>query len=144
MRRQTLISPEASGVFVGQPAPNPASGVFALDVRLDTEATVSVYDALGRRVAETTALAREAGQSVRIPTTGFAPGAYLVVVEAPGVRETRRVTVLHYPRTSARGLLRKRPLATSRPLGASPRVATRLASGARGHVINHVLARRCA
>ena len=89
-------APEASSLYVGAPMPNPATGAFALDVRLGAaaEATVSVYDALGRRVAEQTARLSASGESVRVSTAGFAPGAYLVVVEAPGVRETRRVTVL--------------------------------------------------
>ncbi|OZC01798.1 T9SS type A sorting domain-containing protein [Rubricoccus marinus] len=92
----TEQTPEASGAYVGAPMPNPAAGAFALDVRLGAaaEATVSVYDALGRRVAEQAVRLSASGESVRVSTAGFAPGAYLVVVEAPGVRETRRVTVL--------------------------------------------------
>ncbi len=85
---------EAAEVFVGTPLPNPTRGAFVLDVELDGEATVSVYDALGRRVSETTLRPSDEGETVRISTDGFAPGAYIVVVEAPGVRETRRVTVI--------------------------------------------------
>ncbi|OZC01799.1 T9SS type A sorting domain-containing protein [Rubricoccus marinus] len=84
----------AEEAYVGMPSPNPTRGAFTLDVQTEGEATVSVFDALGRRVSEMTLRDSEAGQSVRVSTDGFAPGAYLVVVEAPDVRETRRVTVL--------------------------------------------------
>ena len=91
-------APGLAESYVGAPSPNPTTGAFHVDVRLGAaaEATVSVYDALGRLMSKTEVSANRAlaGQNVRIPTDGFTPGTYLVVVEAPGVRETRRVTVV--------------------------------------------------
>ena len=86
-------TPEA---LVGTPWPNPASGAFEIDVRTASGATVTVLDALGRRVARREVAAPEAraGAAVRVPTAGLAPGAYVVVVEAAGVREARRLTVV--------------------------------------------------
>lgn len=87
-----------SATFIGEPMPNPTVGTFRLDVQLEqaAEATVSVYDALGRRVRVLRVGAEEAGQGtlVTVPANDLAPGAYVVAVEAPGVRETRRVTVI--------------------------------------------------
>lgn len=80
--------------FVGLPSPNPATDAFALDIATDSEAVVVVFDVLGRRVFETVLRDSKDGQTLRVPTESFTPGAYLVVVEADGVRETRRVTVV--------------------------------------------------
>ena len=86
----------AAGLLVGEPTPNPAAGDVRLRVRLDAAADVviSVYDALGRRVQTATAtLPAGALESLAVPTDGLASGAYVVTVEAPGVRETRRLTI---------------------------------------------------
>ena len=86
-----------SGTFVGLPMPNPSAGAVRLDVRVAaaSEVALSVYDVLGRRVSGATAgLAAGAAASLDVPTAGLAPGAYVVVVEAEGVRETRRLTVV--------------------------------------------------
>ena len=82
---------------VSQPMPNPATDQFRLTVRPQdgSELRVRVVDALGRTVAE----ARETAapgveRSVRVGTASLAAGFYTVVVEAEGLRETRRLTVV--------------------------------------------------
>ncbi|MEM6325474.1 MAG: T9SS type A sorting domain-containing protein [Bacteroidota bacterium] len=85
-------APATPSAYVGTPVPNPANGAFHLDVQVGAGATLSVFDALGRRVRQHRLGAAET--SVVVPTEGLAPGAYVVIVEAPGVRETRRVTLV--------------------------------------------------
>ena len=90
-------APLAGALSVGQPTPNPAAGRVQIEVRLDVsgDATLSVYDALGRRVRTVSeALTAGTTRALTVPTAGLAPGAYVVAVEAPGVRETRRLTLL--------------------------------------------------
>jgi hypothetical protein len=86
------------GVFVGQPAPNPAAGAATLALRLaeSADVTVAVYDALGRRVArvQTGVLAAGAVHQIGLPTAGLQPGVYVVRVEGEQLRTSRRLTVL--------------------------------------------------
>ena len=86
-----------AGPFVGLPTPNPSAGAVRLDIRLDAAATatVSVIDVLGRRVGSVSVeLAAGVSQPVAVPTAGLAPGAYVLLVDAPGLRESRRLTVV--------------------------------------------------
>ncbi|MEM6327519.1 MAG: hypothetical protein AAF791_10410 [Bacteroidota bacterium] len=83
-------------VFVGEPTPNPATGLVRLDLRTASNATVSVVDALGRQVRQVSVPAMDAarGTTVTLPMAGLAAGTYAVIVDADGVREARRVTVI--------------------------------------------------
>ncbi|MEM1054402.1 MAG: T9SS type A sorting domain-containing protein [Bacteroidota bacterium] len=83
-------------VIVGEPLPNPTVGDFRMEIQADAEVVFSMYDALGRRVREVTLDAAEAsrGALVTLPASGLAPGAYVVRVEAPGLQEARRVTIV--------------------------------------------------
>ena len=85
-----------AGVAVGEPWPNPAADAVAVDVRLGRAADVRVrvYDALGRELVRLDRAVGADGEAVRLDTRGLAAGTYAVVVEAPGLRETRRLTVV--------------------------------------------------
>ena len=99
----------ASGVFVdaepapeaqlalGLPRPNPASGAVTVPYRVDArgEATVEVFDVLGRRVAVLASGAHTPGTHVaRLDTRGLAAGAYAVRLMAGERAEVRRLTVV--------------------------------------------------
>ncbi|MFD2787404.1 T9SS type A sorting domain-containing protein [Hymenobacter rubripertinctus] len=77
--------------------PNPATGRALLPVQLRKAATISlsVHDALGRRVATPLPAGRHPAGSfvVEVPTTGFAPGLYLLRFEVDGVVLTQRLSV---------------------------------------------------
>ena len=79
------------------PAPNPVSGPSAL-VRFDlpeaSDASVEVYDMLGRRVATLAEGAREAGRhAARLETSSLASGVYVVRMRAGDFVQAQRVTV---------------------------------------------------
>ena len=79
------------GRALGVPAPNPARGALRVAVAPATPGTLAVFDALGRKVA---AQAVNAGAaSVTLGTDGWAPGVYVVRLDAAGVVETRTVVV---------------------------------------------------
>ncbi|MEM1117159.1 MAG: T9SS type A sorting domain-containing protein [Bacteroidota bacterium] len=88
--------PEA--VVVGTPFPNPTASGATLQVRLAEAGavTVSVYDALGRRVRslEAGVVAADTPAALAVPTAGLAPGAYTVRVDGPTVSAVRSLTVV--------------------------------------------------
>ena len=85
------------GVILHGPHPNPFSSQAALSFELPAPSAVRlvVYDVLGRAVAVLVDGEREAGRheagldAVRLP-----PGTYFARLEAGGVVQTRRVTVV--------------------------------------------------
>ena len=82
---------------VGVPFPNPTAGGAALDVAVSEAQAVrvTVYDALGRRVAVAFDGEVRPGAPARIALGGaaLAPGVYVVRVDGATVREARRLTV---------------------------------------------------
>lgn len=89
----------ASEVTVRPLFPNPASSAVAARIALATpgaeEVTVTVYDAIGRRVETSFAGTTVAGAEtvVELPT-GLAPGVYVVRVAGTSFTATQRLTVL--------------------------------------------------
>ncbi|MEM1056493.1 MAG: T9SS type A sorting domain-containing protein, partial [Bacteroidota bacterium] len=76
--------------------PNPASRVARLELRLleETDVQVSVYDVLGRRVAEVQDGVLAAGvHTVEVPVAALAPGTYVVRVDGSGLGKSRQLTV---------------------------------------------------
>jgi hypothetical protein len=78
--------------------PNPATSSMALSYRLDMRASVSVsiYDALGRIVAQPVVDAvQDAGEhQIALATDGLAAGVYLCSVNAGGVERMVRFVVV--------------------------------------------------
>ena len=87
----------ASDAEISVLAPNPTAGVARMTLSLTQGQAVSVdvYDALGRRVATVMndVVAAGAARVVAVPTSGFAPGVYVVRVTGETFAETRRLTV---------------------------------------------------
>lgn len=88
---------ENRALALGSAEPNPVRGQthipFAL--REAGSATISVYDALGRRVAVVAeGTFASGGQSVDFDASRLAPGVYSVVLEAAGQRATQRMSVV--------------------------------------------------
>lgn len=86
--------PAAPVLALGAVYPNPAVDAATLTYVLGRAADVrvSVYDALGRRVAHVAAGPRPAGtHAVRLDASGWADGVYVAVVEAGGRRMTARL-----------------------------------------------------
>ena len=86
-----------SRISLGNPSPNPARSMIDLPFALRDggAARVSVYDALGREVSVVADRAFGAGgQNVQFDTSRLAPGVYVVVLEANGVRATQRLSVV--------------------------------------------------
>ena len=83
------------GLALGPVAPNPASGAATIAVAAPEAGPVevSVYDALGRRVAHARE-GRPAGtHRVAVPVAGLAPGAYVVRVETASDAASQRFTI---------------------------------------------------
>ena len=82
---------------VGAPFPNPSVGRAALEVSVSEPQTVrvTVYDALGRRVAVAFDGEVQAGapETVTVDGSRLAPGVYVVRVDGATVHEARRLTV---------------------------------------------------
>ncbi|HEX9950756.1 MAG TPA: T9SS type A sorting domain-containing protein [Rubricoccaceae bacterium] len=84
-------------VALGQPYPNPASGIVELPFALRDAgaASISVYDVTGREVAvvanQTFA---SGGQSVQFDASALSAGVYVVVLQANGERSTQRLSVV--------------------------------------------------
>ena len=77
--------------------PNPIAGraTVAFMLAAPGETRVSVYDALGREVSVLVEGARAEGEhEIELRTSGFAPGLYIVRVQAEGAAATQRVTVV--------------------------------------------------
>ena len=90
---ESLAQPNALDLHA---RPNPANGYARLGFGLNTSATVdlSVYDLLGRRVAEIAAENLPAGAHERtLDTSRLAPGLYLVRLSVGGASVTRRLVV---------------------------------------------------
>ncbi|MEM1057438.1 MAG: reprolysin-like metallopeptidase [Bacteroidota bacterium] len=90
--------PEAGGLVLGAPVPNPSRGTARLCVSAATPQTVTValFDALGRRVRTLFSGAMPAGETrpVTVKTSELSPGAYVVrLVGETGV-VSRPLTVL--------------------------------------------------
>ncbi|OZC02185.1 sialate O-acetylesterase [Rubricoccus marinus] len=91
---------EASGervLTLGAPMPNPTRGALRVPFSLDAaqEATVAVYDALGRRVAVLADGPLAAGaHDLTLETSSLAPGLYIVRLSATDTVLTRRFTVI--------------------------------------------------
>ncbi len=87
--------PEAAA-GLGLPFPNPTAGRATLAVRLAAAATVdvSVFDALGRRVAVAASGPLAAGDhAVSLDTAALAPGVYVVRLVAGETVQSRRLVV---------------------------------------------------
>jgi surface protein len=80
------------------PAPNPVSSTATLSfaVKEQAEATVTVYDLLGRKAATLFEGTPTPGEStpLRLDASTLSSGAYLLRLRAAGRTETQRVTVL--------------------------------------------------
>ncbi len=90
-------APEAGVFALGAPAPNPlaAAGAVAFSLAAPSAATLTLLDALGRRVA---VLAEgdfaAARHEVRLDTRGLAAGTYVVRLETAAGVQTRTLTVV--------------------------------------------------
>ncbi|MEM0964147.1 MAG: T9SS type A sorting domain-containing protein [Bacteroidota bacterium] len=80
---------------VGTPAPNPTTSRATILVQTSTpaEATVTVYDALGREAVAPVRQRVAGSRVVTLGVDGLAPGLYLVRVEADGQVATRTLTI---------------------------------------------------
>ena len=80
------------------PAPNPVSSTATLSfaVKEKAQATVAVYDMLGRKAATLFEGTPTPGEStrLRLDASTLPSGAYLLRLRAAGRTETQRVTVL--------------------------------------------------
>jgi len=88
--------PEAAGVRLGVPAPNPARGAASVTFALGQagRATVEVYDVLGRRVATPFDGVASAGETaVRFGADALAPGVYVLRLTTDAGAATRTFTV---------------------------------------------------
>jgi hypothetical protein len=87
-----------AGVRFGPPVPNPSGGAvsFAVQLPQTMPARVAVFDLAGREVARLHEGALGPGRSAFKwdPRGGAAPGIYIAVLEADGVRLTWRVALL--------------------------------------------------
>lgn len=96
-----LASGEASAAFPAEVAltawPNPAQGAATLSFTLvaASEVRLALYDGLGREVAVLVDGGREAGRhEVTLDGSRLPSGTYLVRLEAEGVVQTQRVTLV--------------------------------------------------
>ena len=93
----TDAAPEASGVTLGAPFPNPARGAVTVPLALPTarEVEVSVIDALGRRVA---VIARGLGvagtQMLRLDASRLSAGTYTVIARTEDALARTSITIL--------------------------------------------------
>ena len=96
-RRAVATGDRPAPDHVGVPFPNPTAGGAALEVSVSEAQAVrvTVYDALGRRVAVAFDgdVAPGAPARVALGVAGLAPGAYVVRVDGRTVHEARRLTV---------------------------------------------------
>ena len=88
----TSTDPDA-GVALLAPAPNPVRADARLSFRLDApgEVQLDVFDALGRRVALLAGTYGAGPHSVQLGSGAFAPGVYVVRLQAAGVVRTQRL-----------------------------------------------------
>ncbi len=94
-RPSALVAPDV--LALGLPAPNPARTRSALTYTLPEPgpATVEVYDAVGRRVAQLADGPHEAGtHTVDVPVGGLAAGVYVVRLRAGPRVLARRLSVV--------------------------------------------------
>lgn len=84
-----------AGVEVGWVSPNPVAQTARLRLRVagGTLATVRVADALGRTVYTASGPVTAGASEVEIATVGWAPGLYVVRIEAEGVAVSRTFVV---------------------------------------------------
>ncbi len=96
----TAPAEPAAGFAVEGVYPNPTAGAARVVVSVGerSRVAVSVFDVLGRRVAEAEGAFEPGTHTVRLATDRLVPGAYIVHVEATGpagvVVESRRLTVV--------------------------------------------------
>ena len=82
---------------LGAPAPNPARGTVRVPYALETagEATLAVYDALGREVAVVASGEKAAGRhEAALDGAALAPGVYVVRLTSGAETATARLTVV--------------------------------------------------
>lgn len=83
-------SAESQSIKLGQNYPNPANGKTVIDVSFtSSEATITIYNVLGRVVDEITVIDKR----VVLDVTNYPEGVYLYTLEADGEKLTRRMTV---------------------------------------------------
>ncbi len=85
-----------TAVRLGEPVPNPATGLVSVSLELGSAMQVraELYDALGRRVAALADGRREAGQATIEAEVGELPaGMYLIRVTTPSGVSTRSIAV---------------------------------------------------
>ena len=88
--------PPVAEVALGDLYPNPAQSVAQVELRLpaETEIRMSVFDMLGRRVADVQAGTLGQGiHTLAVPVASLAPGAYVLRLEGTGLSATRRLTI---------------------------------------------------
>lgn len=93
----STVSEEEAVFELAAPAPNPTRGTTRLRYSLAEagEASISVYDMLGRSVSVAASGLHAAGRhDVVIDTDAFAPGLYVVRLEADGQAATQSLTVV--------------------------------------------------
>ena len=81
---------------IGEAYPNPSRGNARIAVPLpaESEVTLEVIDALGRRVVQSSTTYAEGPQEVTVPMAGLAAGNYVVRLQTNGEAVTRRLTVV--------------------------------------------------
>lgn len=91
-----LGRPETVGGMTVTVGPNPAREALRVTLQLarPTDATVEVFDLLGRQVSQHRLAVTTAPTPLDLDTAGWAPGPYLVHIKAGDARETRTVTVV--------------------------------------------------
>ncbi len=90
------VTGESAGMRLGQPMPNPASGLvsLSLDLSAPTPVRAALYDALGRQVMELADGRREAGRStIEADLRGLPGGMYLLRVTTPDGASTRPLAI---------------------------------------------------
>lgn len=88
-------APTGFGLMANYPNPFNPSTVIDFRLSVSGEASVRVYDLLGREVARLVSGRMSAGQhSVTFDAAGLSSGMYLVVLESEGMRDLRKVTLL--------------------------------------------------
>ena len=90
--------PIITGVSLGAPKPNPASGTvsFAVDLPRAMHARIALYDLTGREIARVHEGGLGPGRASFTwdSRRGAGPGLYFVTFEAAGVRSARRLAVI--------------------------------------------------
>jgi len=93
----TATDSDPTAVHIGEIYPNPTVAKAQVSVQVDQpqHVAITVFDAVGRRVAVAESAEFGAAESrlVALPTAGLAPGVYVVRVEGTTFAESRRLVV---------------------------------------------------